>query len=210
MRTMLLFIAICFYYENLWAQGLVLHGLSADKALVSVHGRHEMLRYGHVSRSGVRLRELAGQEALVEWRGQRYRLSLNRRINSRFVDARAEVALHKRNGRAFIAPLSINGQNMESVLDTGATVIAMNHRHARKLGIDYLKGQRGKVTTASGQAEAWFVQLNRVDVGGVVVQGVRASVVEGNYPVEILLGMSFLNHVTMQERQGVLYLREKD
>jgi aspartyl protease family protein len=43
-------------------------------------------------------------------------------------------------------------------------------------------------------------------VGGIEVENVLATVVEGNYPVTILLGMSYLKHVKLQEHNGVLTL----
>jgi len=74
------------------------------------------------------------------------------------------------------------------------------------LGVDYRSGAPGRVETAGGYAPAWLVTLRSVDVGGIEVNNVQASVVEGDYPVSILLGMTFLRHVEMQETNGVLSL----
>ena len=48
--------------------------------------------------------------------------------------------------------------------------------------------------------------LDSVDVGGIRVDGVRASVIEGEHPRAILLGMTYLKHVEMREKNGVLQL----
>jgi aspartyl protease family protein len=62
------------------------------------------------------------------------------------------------------------------------------------------------VETAGGILQAWQVTLRSVDVGGIRVDGVQASVVEGDFPADVLLGMTFLRHVEMQETNGVLSL----
>jgi aspartyl protease family protein len=48
-----------------------------------------------------------------------------------------------------------------------------------------------------------------VKVGGLEVLGVEGAVIEGDAPVEVLLGMSFLNRVKWREDQGVLLLESK-
>ncbi len=96
------------------------------------------------------------------------------------------------------------------MVDTGATILAMSSRHARQLGIDYRSsGEVGRVTTASGVSRSHYVDLDRVEVGSITVRNVRAAVVEGGYPQEILLGMSFLRHVGFSEDDGVLTIRQK-
>jgi aspartyl protease family protein len=57
--------------------------------------------------------------------------------------------------------------------------------------------------------QAWSVTLDRVEVAGIVVRNVAASVIEGDYPTQLLLGMSWLGRVTMREEHGVLYLEER-
>ena len=51
--------------------------------------------------------------------------------------------------------------------------------------------------------------LEGVEVAGIVVRHVAASVIEGKHPAQLLLGMSWLGHVSMREEHGVLYLEEK-
>ena len=49
----------------------------------------------------------------------------------------------------------------------------------------------------------------KVVVGGITGHNVRAAVIDGDYPTEILLGTSFLRQVGMQEEGGVLTLVQK-
>ena len=58
--------------------------------------------------------------------------------------------------------------------------------------------------TASGLTDAYQVTLNSVSVGGIRVDNVPAMVVSGDYPATVLLGMSFLRHVRIEENNGIL------
>ena len=60
--------------------------------------------------------------------------------------------------------------------------------------------------TACGMIDAHSVTLQSVNVGGLRVDNVPATVVEGTYPATILLGMSYLRHVKIQEHDGMLSL----
>ena len=53
------------------------------------------------------------------------------------------------------------------------------------------------------------VNLDVVDVGGIRINNVAATVIDGEFPVTILLGMSFLQHVTINDSNGVLTLTAK-
>ena len=92
------------------------------------------------------------------------------------------------------------------LVDTGANVVALNSAQAGTLGVDYSAGTTARVETASGMVNAWYVTLQSVDVGGIRVDNVEATVVEGDFPSTILLGMTYLRHVKMEETDGVLSL----
>ena len=51
--------------------------------------------------------------------------------------------------------------------------------------------------------------LDKVTLGNITRHKVRATVIEGTYPVDVLLGMSFLNSVRLQDHAGVLTLTAK-
>jgi len=76
------------------------------------------------------------------------------------------------------------------------------------MGIDYLAGEVGQVVTANGRATSYFVTLDKVAVAGLVQHNVRAAVVSGFYPEEVLLGMSFLGGLNLNEADGVLSLTQ--
>ncbi len=99
---------------------------------------------------------------------------------------------------------------MQFLVDTGATSIALNDGHARRLGIDYrVVGKPLQVSTDSGTVRGWRVNLNSVKLGALEVLGVEAVVLEGGSPTEALLGMSFLSRVGWRVEQDLLVLESK-
>lgn len=95
------------------------------------------------------------------------------------------------------------------LLDTGANVVAMNAIDAKRLGIYYQDGKKVRVDTASHTVSAYSVNLPAISLGGIRVNNVAATVLEGSYPETVLLGMSFLQHVRFSEDQGVMVLEAK-
>nr|NIV77131.1 TIGR02281 family clan AA aspartic protease [Gammaproteobacteria bacterium] len=95
------------------------------------------------------------------------------------------------------------------LVDTGASVVAISAVDARQLGIEFDESHQGTVQTAQGTADTHFVTLDEIVVGGIKAHNVRAAIIEGEYPLEPLLGMSFLRQVSLQENAGVLTLTKQ-
>ena len=69
-------------------------------------------------------------------------------------------------------------------------------------------GCSGGVKTASGTATGYLVELDRVQVGEIVLRNVGATVIDGAGPPKVLLGMSFLSRLSGYEvRSDGLVLR---
>ena len=105
---------------------------------------------------------------------------------------------------------SINDFPVKFVVDTGATLIAMNRNQAERIGIDYrMDGKPSLSSTASGLDKVYLVKLAKVTVGDIVLTDVPAAVHDGDYPKMILLGNSFLNGVDISRKGGLLEMEEK-
>ena len=134
-------------------------------------------------------------------------LGISRRIGSNFEQPKEQVVTIQRDAKLqYQTNATINGRSIQVLVDTGANVVAMSSAHAQTLGLDYSAGIPSRVETASGMVDAHLVNLASVSVGGIQVRNVRATVVEGNFPMTILLGMTYLEHVKMEENNGVLSL----
>ena len=110
----------------------------------------------------------------------------------------------------FRAHGSINGQSIKFLIDTGASSVAMSARQARKLGIQYrLEGTPIKTNTASGVANGWALNLDSVSLGPLVEKNVRGTVIDGDYPYQVLLGMTFLNRMKVDKEGNKMIVSQK-
>jgi aspartyl protease family protein len=105
---------------------------------------------------------------------------------------------------------SINGYPVSFLIDTGASIIAMNSIQAKRLGIQYLlDGKPGVVSTASGNVAAYNIRLASVAVGQIKLNDIEAVVIEGTHPEDVLLGMSFLGRLNVRNENEVMMLEPK-
>jgi len=180
--------------------------LFKDGAVLQINGQRKTLRAGQ-SFDGVTLVAAYSRTATLEVDGQQLVLGISRRIGTNYEAPKEQVVSIKRDAMLqYHTSATINGHKVGVMVDTGANVVALSSRQAGILGIDYASGIPSQVETAAGVINAWIVNLRFVSVGGIRIDNVRASVVEGDFPATVLLGMSFLQHVELKESNGVLSL----
>jgi aspartyl protease family protein len=185
--------------------------LFPDKAMVEIDGKTRVLKAGKPSPEGVVLISADSREAVIEVNGERRSYALDSRIGGNLsTPQKTEVRISRDAGGNYTTVGSINGRTVDMLVDTGASSIALSEVEAKRLGIPYwLTGEKAGVRTASGFARGYLVTLDEVRVGSISLQQVRAVVVQGNNPVRVLLGMSFLNRVEMENVGNVMVLRSK-
>lgn len=110
------------------------------------------------------------------------------------VDAEAGTATFRRGiGGHFEISATVNGHTTPMIFDTGATAVVLNVEDAEAAGIDTSKLRYTiAVSTANGTGRAARVKLDRIEVGGIVREGVVAFVTEAEALDTSLLGMTFL------------------
>ena len=157
--------------------------------------------------------KISDDEVLVEVDGQQRNLKLGSHdaVMAPFKERESVMVTIPRDQRGMYFTIgSINGLPVKFLVDTGATTVAMNSVHARRLAVNYrMEGQETTVSTASGLARAYRVRLDKVTVGEITLHNVVGVVLEGGFPEEVLLGMSFLGQLEMKRDAGVLHLRQK-
>ena len=110
----------------------------------------------------------------------------------------------------FNAAFRINGKSFDGLVDTGASMVAINETIARRLGygvnsLDF----KYAISTANGQTMAAYVKLDRVEIGNVLVRDVEGIVLPRGSYEGTLLGMSFLNKLSrFKVENGTLFLDE--
>lgn len=88
----------------------------------------------------------------------------------------------------------IDGQRIDFMVDTGASVVALNERSAARFGLRPARSEyRSTVTTANGTVKAARTRIAMLEVGGLVVRDVDALVLPDEALSENLLGLSFLS-----------------
>ncbi len=92
---------------------------------------------------------------------------------------------------------TINGTEVRTIFDTGASAVVLTAADARRAGID-VESLRFDVpvSTANGTGRAAVVRLETIEVGGIVRNNIRAFVAERGALEASLLGMSFLETLT--------------
>jgi len=208
---LLLFLSLLFAGNSVRAGEISVVGLFKNQAVVRFGSQLQTLRIGETNASGLRLVSVNSAEAAIEHQGQIRSYPMGRDYSGGYkarTQAQASISLSDRG--QYLTAGSINGRSVDFLLDTGANTMALSSYHAKSLGIDYKwVGQPSMVVTAQGKAKAWQVTLDKVKVGDIEQHRVPAVVIEGGFPVHVLLGMSFLSRVKMSENQGVITLLQK-
>lgn len=104
----------------------------------------------------------------------------------------------------------VDGRQLSFMIDTGASVIALNASDAARLGIHPAQREFvAQVRTANGTVLAAPAQLDMVEVGDLVVRDVAALVLPDEALSGNLLGLSFLSRLQQFEySDGKLVLEQ--
>lgn len=130
--------------------------------------------------------------------------AMSRAAHGRSVQVAADPRGH------FHVDARIDGRRMDFLVDTGASVIALNETAAARLGLrparrDYTVS----TTTANGVIKAAPVRFDHVEIDGVGVRDVQGIVLPDEALRENLLGMSFLSRLRRFEiANGKLVLEQ--
>jgi aspartyl protease family protein len=182
-------------------------GLFKDMAVIRAGTGEKLLRVGETTPHGVTLVSATASEAVVAWQGEQHTLGLSKQVAGQYADPQvSEVSIPADDLGQYRIRGAINNRYVDFLVDTGASVVALSSAQAEALGIDYKLGQRGSVQTAQGNAESYFMNLQQVTVAGITAHNVQAAIITGQYPLDILLGMSFLKQVSIRESGGVMTL----
>ncbi|MCB1685708.1 MAG: TIGR02281 family clan AA aspartic protease [Pseudomonadales bacterium] len=185
-------------------------GLFRNQAVLKVSGADRILKVGQTSPEGVKLISADAHKAVVSYEGKRQTLTLSTRVAGSFTAAEKQrVSIPPDELGQYRVRGTINGQYVNLLVDTGASVVALSSDEAVRLGIDYRRGKKGEIQTAQGTAESHMVILDEVSVAGITAHNVQAAVITGMYPVDILLGMTFLRQVSIEENAGLMTLIQK-
>ena len=176
-------------------------GLFPGKAVLVIDGGSpKTYSVGNTVTSGIKLVDVNQTTATFDADGKKQRIDIGGHVNRIAPSGASSVTLQADGRGHFMVQGQINGGTMRMLVDTGASLIALPASDAKRLGIDYKKGQIAYVNTANGTVPAYQVMLNSVKIGDITLNQVDALVQESGLSFA-LLGMSFLNRTEMR-REG--------
>ena len=187
-------------------------GLFSNKAVVTINGgKPKTLSVGQTS-EGVKLIAANSQVATLQVEGKTKQLGMGQAAamgGANATNGVSSVTLYADSQGHYISDCTINGASFKFLLDTGATMVAMNSGDAKFAKIDYKSGTPMQASTANGVVTGYKVTLASLKIGAVTLNQVEATVLEGGSPPIILLGMSALNRLDMKRQDIALTLTKK-
>lgn len=99
----------------------------------------------------------------------------------------------------------INGHSVDFLVDTGATQVSIPEGLAEKIGLP--RGRAGVAQTANGLATIYATQIDSLTIGPLQRTQVPAHISPGLGDGEALLGMSFLRHFNLVQRENQLQIQ---
>lgn len=117
-----------------------------------------------------------------------------------------EVVLQQNRYGHYVANGKINGEQVTFLLDTGATEVSVPARVAERAGLE--PGSPARSRTAAGIITTYSTRIDRVELGGIELRGVRAGINPHMRGDEVLLGMSFLRQLDFSQHGDRLTLRQ--
>ncbi len=206
--SFLALLLFCTLEQTVYAETEIYYrGLRSGVAWININGRLAKLSPGRTSKEGVKLLKADKKSITLIVDSNRYRYEKGSNKGTLLDN---EVVLYNDpvNGN-YYSKGSINGKPAIFLIDTGASLIAINKNHARQLGLKF-GDKKIKVSTATKDEIAYLVTLKSVKVGDIELKDILAAVTNHNdNPKVPLLGMSFLNKVEISQTKDQMSLKYK-
>jgi len=153
-------------------------GLMMPKAL----DHHEGLAHTQVASSASDLAMIAGEGAAIAARP-------------------AGISLERAPDGLFYATALINGQPVRFLIDTGANVVTLTEKDAKRLNLLPDNPASGRADTANGRAVFGWTHIDTVEMAGKHVEDVRAAVLSKDAGIS-LLGQNVLSRLGTVRMEG--------
>ncbi len=108
------------------------------------------------------------------------------------------VELQRNRYGHYVATGKINNREVTFLLDTGATWVSIPEPVAKDLKLK--AGYANQVQTANGVITVYQTKINTIQLGDIILYGVRAHINPYMQGEEILLGMSFLKELEFYQQ----------
>ncbi len=136
-------------------------------------------------------------ELLMAW--DRVRTELVGRSDQTVVGE--ELVLRKSIDGHFFVNARVNGQNVDFLIDSGATTTSLSSNTAERIGLEVDRGYPVIVSTANGNAKAWRARIATLQFDNMTTQDHAILVLDGMRDGN-LLGMNFLSELKSWRVEG--------
>lgn len=202
-------LALSLLSAGAFAQDVGLAGIMGSKAMLIINGGEpQAVRAGQML-DGIKVVAIQGDQVIVEVGGRKRPLRIGQHaVGASTGEGSGKIVMTADNQGHFFTTGNINGTSVRFLVDTGATMVSLGANDARRLGLDFNRGEKALTNTANGQAVVSKVQLDTVRIGDVTLHNVDAMIHQTDMPIA-LLGMSFLNRMEMQRDGSTMTLKKR-
>ena len=131
----------------------------------------------------------------------------NQRVSTQVISSgQKQVVLESSRYGHYVASGKINDKPVVFLVDTGASFVSVPEQVANRVGLK--KGSPITATTANGNITVYSTVLERISLGEITLNNVRADINPHMDGEEILLGMSFLRNLSVAHEDGKLTIRQ--
>jgi len=191
------------------AQDVGLAGIMGSKAMLMINGGEPQAVPVGKTVDGVKLVSIQEDQVIIEAGGRKRPLRVGQHaIGVSGGDGSDKIIMTADARGHFYTTGTINGTSVRFIVDTGASMISLGATDARRIGLDFNRGQKALTNTANGQAVVSKIQVDTVSIGGVTMHNVDALIHQNDMPIA-LLGMSFLNRMEMQRDGSTMTLKKR-
>ncbi len=191
------------------AQDVGLAGIMGSKAMLMINGGEPQAVPVGKTVDGVKLVSIQEDQVIIEAAGRKRPLRIGQHaIGVAGGDGSGKIIMTADAQGHFFTTGTINGTSVRFLVDTGASMISLGATDARRIGLDFNRGQKALTNTANGQAVVSKIQVDTVRIGDVTMHNVDALIHQNDMPIA-LLGMSFLNRMEMQRDGSTMTLKKR-
>lgn len=191
------------------AQDVGLAGVMGSKAMLMINGGEPQAVPIGQALDGVKVLAIQGELVTIEIGGKKRPLRVGQHaVGAGSGDGSGKITMTADVQGHFYTTGTINGTSVRFLVDTGATMISLGATDARRIGLDFNRGQKALSNTANGQVVVSKVQVDTVRIGDVTLHNIDALIHQNEMPIA-LLGMSFLNRMEMQRDGSTMTLKKR-
>ena len=134
------------------------------------------------------------------------KINPNRQAKSQESFGYNELVLKRNRHHHYVLNGTINEIPVTFLLDTGATQVVIPYHLANRMNLS--PSARAYANTANGVIEVFTTHIDELNLSGIKLNNIEASLNPSMKGNEVLLGMSALKSLELIHRDGVLTIRQ--